>query len=147
MASLIDPRCGAPTYTLENESIAETCGRYSGYIWIGVIDIILFIIILISWYNNKDLEKKGEKPSYTLIYVCSTLIALSFLLPFLFGLIQKRSWQSTQVQIDGLIKRGYTREKALEELAQNERTTQMTNAMNTNTYAQTGLLASILAKK
>lgn len=122
MSNLIDPRCGAPSFLMDNEGIAAMCGRYGGYIIAGILSLII-VGVSIAKYNSSlgnDVDEKGnpatKKDWRYLIAGGAGLLVIWLVIPWLLGWFSKRSFQTSQIEIDNYMKAGMTRQQALDKM-------------------------------
>ena len=127
MASFIDPKCGLPLYLLDNEKIAENCGRINGYVVAGILTIIIvgISIALFIKYNNKTSTE-------IVLYLMALLFILLIIwwgVPKFSGWMNKNNFRVYQAQNDSFITKGFSKEQAIDKIQDLYKTNVQSNAI------------------
>jgi cell division protein FtsB len=121
MSSLINPNCGVPTFVQTDKKLVGDCGSYSGYIFSGIITIILiFVMVSISKSSMKSTMKESEeqkqKRDTKLLFIFLCIVLVWIFLPKIFSFFSVNSWQSYQSQISQYMSQGMSRQDAINKI-------------------------------
>lgn len=115
MASLINPKCGLPTYLLDNSADAAECGKLNGQLLAGILIVITLITSIWLYWESKQnytFNKTLIHFGITFLIVC----ALWIVLPFLSVALSKISWDIKQEEIKGYMSKGFDKQGAIKQV-------------------------------
>lgn len=125
MVSFFDYRCNVPSFTQTDVNLVEQCGRNSGYMFFGILTILMVIGLFMIISNimserpsdDKDKEELDNKKKMNVVIVIILAILLEMFLywslPKMTGYFAMNNWNSIQEEIKSFMKQGLTRGEAL----------------------------------
>lgn len=145
IASLINPKCSQPIFSMDSIETAYTCGNISGKIVAGILTLIIVVICLVlstktvttvDTVSGKTTVTK--KPNYLAFGISAFLLSVIWIgIPNASGWINSRRWSGYNEEIESLMKQGLSRKEALSSIQslfqQNIQSSAILNSSNQNT--------------
>jgi len=128
MASLINPKCAIPLYSISDEDLAKTCGRIDGAIGFTILSAVTVIGGIIVLFPSPSIDYRIRL--ITLV-VCMLLIGIFYMLIPLGGWINKKYWLGYKEQIASLIANGMSKDDAIKSVQSLYQTELQTSATTT----------------
>lgn len=109
MASLINPKCAVPMFSMEDVSLPSECGRLGGLISAVVISAIV-VAGWIAWLKIN----KGGIVSMSSLNVGVFVGLLFYLLPMGFSWIYERYWMGYMEQLKSFQAKGQSKKESIQ---------------------------------
>jgi hypothetical protein len=123
MSSLINPKCGVPTFVQTDKKLVGECGSYTGYIIAGLITLVLLFIlhkIMSEKFSDKlseeEIETLNKSRNTKIIIIIISIILIFIFVPKISSFLSKNSWESYQSQISQYMAQGLSRQDAINKI-------------------------------
>ena len=118
MASLIDPKCGAQSYSID-EATASRCGGYAGGIGGLLLGVTVAVVLAVAL-----------KPVWAkIVGAVAAVLILPLLLWWIGSFVGRRTQQTANVEIDARIKSGMSRSEAIRSVQDLQNSQRSANAV------------------